>query len=116
MVRTIVPGDPGGGGPPPPGDQARAARTERSRTTRAAKTALLKDANGEITVEGEIQITGDGVTLAWNDEEERVEIATGQILYGAAAARPASPSRPSIYIATDTGAHSSWDGTSWRTI
>lgn len=116
MPRFIVPGDPGGGGPPDEGDQARAARDERVRTTRAAKTVLVKDAAGDIVGEAEIMFSDDGATLTLNDPERRVEVACGQVWYGTAAARPATPARPGLYIATDTGDHSSWDGTSWRTI
>lgn len=120
MPRMIGGGDDGGSGTgPSPADQAAATERARAAAIEARKTVEVRGKDGLARVgTGAISFQGDTFAEPSFDEAEGqvVVVATVPILAGLAASRPADPGRPSIYIATDTGAHSSWDGTTWRTI
>ena len=113
----------GGGGSgttgPSPEDQAVEAHRARLRLEDARGTVqvMLKDT---LTVLGPlpIRLTGDAVDEPSEDAVEKVIVInmTVPIISGLAASRPADPGRPTLHIATDSGAHSSFDGTTWRTI
>jgi hypothetical protein len=109
----------GGGGPATPGpvDQATAAIRNRAsaEAARATVRVIERDRADELGV-GPLKFEGSGLTSSWDDQEARAVVRVEQILAGAAADRPATPATPCLYIATDSGAHSSWDGTTWRTI
>jgi hypothetical protein len=114
-----TPGDDGGGGGtgPGPGDTTQAAIRNRAsaEAARATVRVLERDAPDELGI-GPLKFEGSGLTSSWDDDERRAVVTVAQVLFGTAAARPATPATPCIYIATDSGAHSSWDGTTWRTI
>ncbi len=118
----IPPGGGGGGGgggesSPTAVEQAAAASRLRGDVAEAEKHVQLVDAGGNLLGAGPLQVKGGNVALSYDAVERRNVIKLADvILSGAAASRPATPAAPCIYIATDTGAHSSWDGASWRTI
>ncbi len=116
-VRTIR---GGGGTGPSPQDQAEAARTARLAAEAAKKTVEVRGKDGLKRIgTGPISFQGDAFDAdpTFDDEERHVVVkATIPILVSTAARRPSNPGRVSFHIATDTGAHSSWDGTTWRTI
>jgi hypothetical protein len=72
---------------------------------------------GEYLTPAPVQIKGGNATVEY-DQVNRVTAITlaDVLLSGLAGDRPTSPANPCLYIATDTGAHSSWDGATWRTI
>jgi len=114
------PGETGGGGggsAPGPVDQAQAAIANRvsAEAARATVKVFQRDAPDELGT-GPLKFEGSGLTSTWDGTERRSVVTVAQVLSGTAAARPSTPATPCIYIATDTGAHSSWDGTTWRTI
>lgn len=114
----INPGDGTGGGTgPAPPQQAAAARRLRGDVGLAEQRVSVVTPAGEYLTPAPVRVQGGGVAADY-DEVERLAVITlaDVLLFGTAAARPASPANPCIYIATDTGAHSSWDGTTWRTI
>ena len=116
MVRTIR---DGGGTGPSPQDQAEAAKSARASADAAKETVAVRGKDGlERMGTGPISFQGNGIdSVAYDPEEgQTVVTVTVPILISTAAERPADPGRPSLHIATDTGAHSSWDGTTWRTI
>jgi len=109
-------GDGGGTGPAPP-QQAAAARLNRlaAEDARGTVQVFARDQPDVLGVGG-LKFEGSGLTSSFDAAEKRAVVTVAQVLFGTAAARPASPVTPCVYIATDTGAHSSWDGTTWRTI
>jgi hypothetical protein len=112
--------DPGGGGSPgapSPPDHAAASIVNRQSAAAARATVRVHQRDlPDVLGEGPLKFEGAGLTAVWDGVERRSVITVNQVLFGTAAARPATPATPAIYIATDTGAHSSWDGTTWRTI
>ena len=118
-VRTIR---GGGGTGPSTRDQAAAARATRLTAEAAKKTVEVRGKDGLKRVgTGPISFQGNAYEEPFYDAEERHVVVKGSddLLYfqsGTAARRPADPGRLTIYRATDTGAHSSFDGTTWRTI
>lgn len=120
-MARINPGDPGGGGGggtgPTPGQQAESARRLRGDIGLAEERVAVVAPNGEILEPSPLQVKGGNVAVEYDAIERRTVVTLADvILFGTAAARPATPANPCIYIATDSGAHSSWDGTTWRTI
>lgn len=111
------PGGGGGGSGPGPVDQAQAAIANRLSAAAARATVRVheRDRPDELGT-GPLKFEGSGLVSSWDQNEQRVVVTVAQVLFGTAAARPATPATPCIYIATDSGAHSSWDGTTWRTI
>ena len=117
-VRTRT-GGGGGGTGPSTRDQAAAARAARLTAEAAKKTVEVRGKDGLRRLPpGPISFQGNGVNEPTWDAEERHTVIDipGQIPWGTAARRPAAPGRPTLYIATDTGELSLWDGTTWRTI
>ena len=113
---TQNPGDGGGGSAPPPA-QAQAAILARESAAAARATVRVHERDrADVLGEGPLKFEGSGLTSTWDADEGRAVVTVAQVLSGAAADRPATPATPCLYIATDTGAHSSWDGTTWRTI
>lgn len=112
--------EPGGGGSPAapgPSDHAGAAIANRESAVAARATVRVFERDrADVLGEGPLKFEGAGLTAVWDGIERRSVITVNQVLSGTAAARPATPATPCLYIATDTGAHSSWDGTTWRTI
>jgi hypothetical protein len=109
----------GGGTSPSPTDQAQATDRAQRAASEAARSVEVHGADGlEIVGVGPVSFQGDAFdSLAYDETEKQVVVvATVPILAGLAASRPAYPGRPTLYIATDTGAHSTWDGSTWRTI
>lgn len=117
-MARINPGDGSGGGTgPTPAQQAVAARRLRGDVAIAEEHVRVIDPAGELLTPAPIHVKGGNVTVAYDGVERRTVVTLADvILSGTAAARPATPTKPCLYIATDTGAHSSWDGTTWRTI
>lgn len=116
----INPGQGGGGGGgtgPTPGQQATAARRLRGDLAQAEERVSVVTPAGEYLAPAPLAVRGGNVAVEY-DEVNRLNVVTlaDLILSGLAGDRPASPANPCLYIATDTGAHSSWDGTTWRTI
>ncbi len=109
----------GGGTGPGTADQAAAARVARLTAEAAKKTVEVHGKDGLKRIgTGPISFQGnafDADPTYDTEEGHTVVTATVPILVSTAAARPADPGRPSMHIATDTGALSSWDGTTWRT-
>jgi ubiquitin len=111
-------GDGGGGGAPSPPDQAAAAIANRASAAAARATVKVfeRDLPDELGT-GPLKFEGAGLSSSWDEGEQRAVVTVHPpVLFGTAAARPATPAAPCLYIATDSGAHSSWDGTTWRTI
>jgi hypothetical protein len=111
--------DGGGGGGTGPSAQAQAvaARRLRGDVGIAEEHAQVITPAGEHLTPAPVQIKGGSVTVAYDTTERRAVVTLPDLIqFGTAAARPASPTHPMIWIATDTGAHSSWDGATWRTI
>lgn len=121
-MARVAPGDGRGSGPggtgPTPGQQAETARRLRGDLGTAEEHAMVIDKGGELLAPAPLHFQGAGVESVAYNATERITVITipGSIIFSTAIARPASPPNPCIHIATDTGAHSSWDGTTWRTI
>jgi hypothetical protein len=114
-------GDDGGGGggstSPSPQAQAIAARRLRGDVGVAEEHAQVITPAGEHLTPAPVQVKGGSVAVAYDSAERRAVVTLPDLIQaGTAAARPASPTHPMLYIATDTGAHSSWDGSTWRTV
>lgn len=114
----ITPIDPGGGpSAPPPATQTQAALQAHASAEAARATVRVHERDRpDVLGEGPLKFEGSGLTSSWDANEHRSVITVAQVLFGAAADRPATPATPCVYIATDSGVHSSWDGTTWRTI
>lgn len=110
----------GGGGTIPDADaRARDVRRTNAALVAAGESVSVRGKDGkERFGPAPVSFQGNGVDAISYDNIERQTVVsiTVPILISTAAARPTRPGRPSIHIATDTGEHSSFDGTTWRTI